>query len=199
MTTAEVKPEYKAGSKWTTARLALVAVLGAVNGTLITPIGLVWVLINDAFGVIGAALFQPFVILTSMVAWLIPLPGVFIISNTIMGVANFLTGDPNGVATIYWGIAGGVAGEIALAIYRYNPARRTAMVILAAILYIPLTNIVTFYLYGWENNLLLWVGLVVAIIAIVVESALPGIALAKWLKDSGLLRGAVIDVDNQTS
>jgi ABC-type thiamin/hydroxymethylpyrimidine transport system permease subunit len=198
MTTAGIS-ESKPTSKWTTPRLALVAVVGAINGALLTPLAFVWVLVNNAFGVIGASLFQPFVIFTSMVAWLIPLPGVYLISNTIMGITNFLTGDPSGVATIYWGVAGGVAGEIALAIYRYNPARRTPIVILAAVLYIPLTNIVTFYLYGWENNLMLWVGLIVAIIAIVIESALPGIALAKWLKGTGLLRGTVVDDDNQTS
>jgi ABC-type thiamin/hydroxymethylpyrimidine transport system permease subunit len=173
-------------------------VLGAVNGALLTPLAFAWVFINNAFGVIGASLFQPFVIFTSMAAWLIPLPGVFIISNTIMGFANFLTGDPSGVATIYWGIAGGIAGEIALAIYRYNTARRTAIVILAAILYIPFTNIVTFYLYGWENNLMLWVGLILAMIAIIIESVLPGIALAKWLKGTKLLRGIVVDVEDKS-
>jgi len=194
-----MKSRVRSDSKWTTARLALVVVLGAVNGALLTPLAMVWVLVNNAFGVIGAALFQPFVIFTTVAAWLVPLPGVFIISNTIMGFANFLTGDPSGVATIYWGIAGGVAGEIALAIYRYNPARRTAMVILAAVLYIPFTNIVTFYLYGWENNLMLWVGLIVAIIAIVIESALPGIALAKWLKGTGLIRSTMVNAEDRTT
>lgn len=199
MATAEMKSEIRSDSKWTTARLALVVVLGALNGALLTPLAMVWVLVNNAFGVIGAALFQPFVIFTTVAAWLVPLPGVFIISNTIMGFANFLTGDPSGVATIYWGIAGGVAGEIALAIYRYNPARRTAMVILAAVLYIPFTNIVTFYLYGWENNLMLWVGLIVAIIAIVIESALPGIALAKWLKGTGLIRSTMVNAEDRNT
>jgi ABC-type thiamin/hydroxymethylpyrimidine transport system permease subunit len=198
MATAEFKSKIRSESRWTTARLALVAVLGAVNGALLTPLAFAWVFINNAFGVIGASLFQPFVIFTSMAAWLIPLPGVFIISNTIMGFANFLTGDPSGVATIYWGIAGGIAGEIALAIYRYNTARRTAIVILAAILYIPFTNIVTFYLYGWENNLMLWVGLILAMIAIIIESVLPGIALAKWLKGTKLLRGIVVDVEDKS-
>jgi ABC-type thiamin/hydroxymethylpyrimidine transport system permease subunit len=199
MTTAEIKSRIRSDSKWTTARLALVVVLGAINGALLTPLAMVWVLVNNAFGVIGAALFQPFVIFTSVAAWLVPLPGVFIISNTIMGFANFLTGDPSGVAAIYWGIAGGVAGEVALAIYRYNPARRTAIVILAAALYIPFTNIVTFYLYGWENNLMLWVGLIVAVIAIVIESALPGIALAKWLKGTGLIRSMMVNAEDRTS
>jgi|DewCreStandDraft_5_1066085.scaffolds.fasta_scaffold31143_1 energy-coupling factor transport system substrate-specific component len=179
----------QSSNRWTTSRLALVVVLGAINGALLTPIAMLWVIINSAFGVIGAALFQPFAIFTSLVAWLVPLPGVYLISNTVNGFANFLTGDPSGVATIYWGIAGGIAGEIALAIFRYNPKRRTAIVILAAALYIPFTNIVTFYLYGWESNLLLWIGLVLSIIAIIVESALPGIALAKWLRRTKLLRG----------
>jgi ABC-type thiamin/hydroxymethylpyrimidine transport system permease subunit len=194
-----MKSGIRSDSKWTTARLALVVVLGAINGALLTPLAMVWVLVNNAFGVIGASLFQPFVIFTTVAAWLVPLPGVFIISNTIMGFANFLTGDPSGVATIYWGIAGGIAGEVALAIYRYNPARRTAIVILAAVLYIPFTNIVTFYLYGWENNLMLWVGLIVAIIAIVIESVLPGIALAKWLKGTGLIRTMMVNADDRTA
>jgi ABC-type thiamin/hydroxymethylpyrimidine transport system permease subunit len=184
---------------WTTARLALVVVLGAINGALLTPIALLWVMINSAFGVIGSALFQPFVIFTTLAAWLMPLPGVFIISNTIMGFANFLTGDPSGVATIYWGISGGIAGEIALAIFRYNPKRRTAIVILAALLYIPATNIVTYFLYGWENNLLLWVGLAISLVAIVIESVLPGIYLAKWLLKTKLLRGVGVDVEPETT
>lgn len=185
----------KARPTWTTSRLALVVVLGAINGALLTPIALLWVMINSAFGVIGSALFQPFVIFTTTAAWLIPLPGVYIISNTIMGFTNFLTGDPSGVATIYWGIAGGIAGEIALAIFRYNPKKRTNIVTLAALLYIPATNIVTFYLYGWENNLLLWVGLAISLVAIVVESVLPGIYLAKWLTKTNLLRGVGVEIE----
>jgi len=184
---------------WTTARLALVVVLGAINGALLTPIGLLWVMLNSAFGVIGSALFQPFVIFTTLAAWLMPLPGVFLISNTIMGFANFLTGDPSGVATIYWGISGGIAGEIALAIFRYNPKRRTAIVILAALLYIPATNIVTYFLYGWDNNLLLYVGLAISLVTIVIESVLPGIYLAKWLLKTKLLRGVNVEVEPETT
>ena len=185
----------KPRATWTTSRLATVVVLGAINGVLLTPISLLWVMINSAFGVIGAALWQPYVIFTSLVAWLMPLPGVYMIGCVVGGFANFLSGDPSGVATIYWGIAAGVAGEIALAIFRYKPAKRTWIVILAALLYIPATNVVTYFLYGWENNLLLWIGLLISLVAITVEGAIPGIYLAKWLIKTRLLRGVGVGLD----
>ena len=173
---------------WTTSKLALIVVLGAINGALSTPIALAWVALNDAFGVIGAALFQPFVIFTAMAGWLLPRPGVFLLCMVVSGFANMLTGDPSGIVDVYWGFAGGIAGEIAGLIFRWNPERRTQIVFLFGVLYIPLTNVVTAFVYGWQPNLLLWVGLIVGIIAIVLESCLPGIALAKWLASSGLLR-----------
>ena len=173
---------------WTTSKLALIVVLGAINGALSTPIALAWVALNDAFGVIGAALFQPFVIFTAMAGWLLPRPGVFLLCMVVSGFANMLTGDPSGIVDVYWGFAGGIAGEIAGLIFRWNPERRTQIVFLFGVLYIPLTNVVTAFVYGWEPNLLLWVGLIVGIVAIVLESCLPGIALAKWLASSGLLR-----------
>jgi ABC-type thiamin/hydroxymethylpyrimidine transport system permease subunit len=173
---------------WTTSKLALIVVLGAINGALSTPIAMAWVALNDAFGVIGAALFQPFVIFTAMAGWLLPRPGVFLLCMVVSGFANMLTGDPSGIVDVYWGFAGGVAGEIAGLIFRWNPEKRTQIVFLFGVLYIPLTNVVTAFVYGWEPNLLLWVGLIVGIVAIVLESCLPGIALAKWLASSGLLR-----------
>jgi ABC-type thiamin/hydroxymethylpyrimidine transport system permease subunit len=181
-------PIVKTNESWSTSKLALVVVLGAVNGALSTPIALAWVALNDAFGVIGAALFQPFVIFASMAGWLLPRPGVFLLSMVVSGFANMLTGDPSGIVDVYWGVAGGIAGEIAGLIFRWNPKKRTQIVLLFGVLYIPLTNIVTAFVYGWEPNLLLWVGLVVGIIAIVLESCIPGVALAKWLASSGLLR-----------
>jgi ABC-type thiamin/hydroxymethylpyrimidine transport system permease subunit len=180
---------------WTTSRLATVVVLGAINGVLLTPVSLLWVMINSAFGVIGAALWQPYVIFTSLAAWLMPLPGVYMIGCVVGGFTNFLSGDPSGVATIYWGLAAGVAGEIALAFFRYKPAKRTWIVILAALLYIPATNVVTYFLYGWQNDLLLWIGLAISLVAILVEGALPGIALAKWLIKTRLLRGVGVGLD----
>jgi ABC-type thiamin/hydroxymethylpyrimidine transport system permease subunit len=178
----------KTSESWTTSKLALIVVLGAINGALSTPIALAWVALNDAFGVIGAALFQPFVIFTAMAGWLMPRPGVFLLSMIVSGFANMLTGDPSGIVDVYWGVAGGLAGEIAGLIFRWDPKKRTEIVLLFGVLYIPLTNVVTAFVYGWEPNLLLWVGLAVGIVAIVLESCIPGIALAKWLASSGLLR-----------
>lgn len=184
----------KAGTGWTTAKLALTVVLGAINGALLTPIGLAWVALNDAFGVIGAAVFQPFTILPAMAGWLIPKPGVFILSNTVMGFVNMLTGDPNGIIAVYWGVSGGIAGEIAGAIFRYRSDKRTQIVIVYGLLYIFATNIVTAIVYGWDpGTAVFWIGVVLALIAITLESTVPGIALAKWLAASGLLRTIGVD------
>jgi ABC-type thiamin/hydroxymethylpyrimidine transport system permease subunit len=190
----------KTDQKWTTAKLALTVVLGAVNGAILTPLGLAWVAINNAFGVIGAGAFQPFIIFTAMLGWLIPQRGVFLISNTIMGFVNLLTGDPNGIATIYWGVSGGIAGEIAGQIYGWKPEKRTHIAILYGLLYIPLTNVVTAFLYGWDPaQITFWIGVVVALIAITVESTVPGVALAKWVASSGLLRTIGLDRANESS
>lgn len=182
--------------KWTTAKLALTVVLGAINGAVTTPIALAWVAMNDAFGVIGAALFQPFIIFTSMAAWLIPRPGVFLLGHVISGVANWLTGDPSGgFAAVYWGVAGGIAGEVSGALFGWKAERRTAIVLVAGLLYIPFTNVVTAILYGWDpSDALFWIGAAVALVAVTLESSIPGIALARWLADSGLLRTVGVEM-----
>ena len=130
-----------------------------------------------------------------MLGWLIPQRGVFILSNTVMGFANLLTGDPNGIACVYWGVSGGIAGEIAGQIYGWDPSKRTHIAILYGLLYIPATNVVTTFLYGWDpSSITLWIGLVLALIAITVESTFPGVGLAKWLASSGLLRTVGVEV-----
>lgn len=179
-------------TSWTSARLALVAVLGAVNGVLTTPIGLLWTVLNNAFGVIGAAVFQPFQIFTLLAAWLMPIRGVFLVTGVVSGFANFLSGDPSGITTLYWGVSGGVAGEVAMLIVGARPERRSILVIVAALLYIPATNVVTFFVYGWEVNAVFFIGIVLSLIAIVVESSLPAIGLGRWVIGTGLLRTAPV-------
>jgi len=180
----------QAQEKWTTAKLALTVVLGAVNGAVTTPIAAAWVALNAAFGVIGAAVFQPFIIFASMAGWLVPRPGVFLLSHLVSGIANWLTGDPSGgFAAVYWGVAGGLAGELAGLLYGWNRDKRTAIVLVAGLIYIPFTNVVTAILYGWDpTDSLFWIGAVIALVTITLESTVPGIALARWLADSGLLR-----------
>jgi ABC-type thiamin/hydroxymethylpyrimidine transport system permease subunit len=118
-----------------------------------------------------------------------------LLCNVILGFADFLAGDPSGAATIYWGIAGGVVGELALWLLRYQPRHRVAMVVLAAAFYIPATNVVTYFIFGWQNNWQLYVGLGMGVIAIIVESAVPGILLGIWLKRTGLLRNVYVRDD----
>lgn len=177
---------------WTSPRLALVAVLGAVNGAVTTPFGYIWVVLNNTFGILGAAAFQPFQIFAYLAAWLVPIRGVFLLGGTISGFANFLTGDPNGITVVYWGVAGGLAGEIALAIFRGRPEKRSLIVIVAGLLYIPATNVVTYFIYGWTVDAMFVLGIFVALAAITIESSIPAIYLGKWVLRAKLLRTAPI-------
>jgi hypothetical protein len=65
-------------------------------------------------------------------------------------------------------------------------------VILGAALYIPFTNVVTYFLFGWTNTWPTYVGLGLGVIAIIVESAVPGILLGKWLMTTGLIRSIYV-------
>jgi ABC-type thiamin/hydroxymethylpyrimidine transport system permease subunit len=124
--------------------------------------------------------------------WLVPIRGVFLLSGTVSGFANMLSGDPSGVTDIYWGIAGGLAGEVALAAFRSRPEKRSWIVIVAGLLYIPATNVVTFYVFGWTVNAAFYAGIVIALAAITLESSLPAIGLGRWVMRTGLLRAAPI-------
>jgi ABC-type thiamin/hydroxymethylpyrimidine transport system permease subunit len=186
MTATAIQPERE---KWTTPKLALTTVLGAIAGVVSTPFSLAWVALNNAFGILGAAAFQPWQLFTTIAGWLIPRPGVYLLAETTRGLVNMLTGDPSGIAVLYWGVAGGLAGEAAGLIYRWNPAKRTQIALLRGVLHIPFTNVVTAFLYGWDpSTWTFWLGALVAVVAITLESTIPGIALAKWLASSGLLR-----------
>ena len=178
--------------RWTSSRLALVAVLGAINGVITTPLGFAWSVINNTFGILGAAVFQPAQIFLFLAAWLVPIRGAFLLAGTVSGFANFLTGDPTGIVTLYWGVAGGLAGELALLIFRYRADRRNWIVVVAGLLYIPATNIVTFFVFGWQVNTAFWIGIGIALVAITLESSLLAILLGKWILATKLLRSAPV-------
>lgn len=189
---APEKPSERLKTRWTGPRLTMVSVLGALNGVISTPVGILWAVLNNGIGILGASLLQPYCIFTTMAAYLMPIPGVHLLSGTISGFANFLSGDVNGIIAVYLGVAGGIAGEIAMAVFRYRPEKRTWGVALANILFLPAANCVFFVLYGWNVNTSFWIGIGIATVMITLQSTLVGVLLARWVTKTGLLRSTPV-------
>jgi len=185
--TAAEKKEKKG---LTTVDIALAGIANVAFGVLNTAWAYPWVFLNASFGIVGAALLQPFNIGPNLVAYIVRKPGIFTLSGLVMGFANMLSGDPNGINCIYWGLCAGLCGEIAFAILGYKKERMFAVIALACVLQIFGTNLTTYFIYGWsETPMGLFIaGALIGILANWVQSGLLAIWVAKALAKTGLLK-----------
>jgi energy-coupling factor transport system substrate-specific component len=188
MNSASVK---RLSMSYSTTDIAIMAILGVAFGLLNLAFSSLWTVVSASFGILGGAAIQCFFIAPCLAAWLIRRPGVFLITYMIASLTNMLAGNPVGVLQLYWGFAGGLAGEIGWAIFGYMRDKIVPGIILGCIIFVPLANVVTYFAFGWAGTPvgLFVLSLVIGMIANVVESGLVGIGLGKAIANMGLLKG----------
>ena len=183
--------------KFTTSELVIMAVIGIVFGVCGTPIVFVGRFFMTAMGSIGwigfAAVLGWFYLAGVLGSYITRKPGAAIIAEVISGVAQILSGNPNGAIVLITTFLQGFMADAAFAVGGYKKWT-TPFVCLSGAASALLGYWVDAYFFGiTETTTALIVG---AIAVRMVSGALFGIlgvAIFKAVAKSGVLRGTALD------
>src|SRR6266851_4462336 len=109
---------------FTLLEIVIMAVIGVINGVLGTPnamIGRLFMTFSGSYGFLAfAAICGFFYISGPLAAYIIRKPGAATIAETMNGVAQVLSGNPNGVMVLGAGFLQGFMSDIGFAFYGYR-------------------------------------------------------------------------------
>jgi len=183
--------------KFTTMEIVIMAIIGVVFGIGGTPMVFVGRFFMTALGEIGwmgfAAILGWFYLAGAMGGFIVRKPGAATLSEVISGVAQILSGNPNGVIVLLTTFLQGFGSDLAYGIFGYkkfNPF----VVALSGALAAPLGVWVDAYFFGVLNQGL-WFNILAVVIRIVSGAvfALLGMAIFTAVAKSGVLRGTALD------
>jgi energy-coupling factor transport system permease protein len=104
--------------------IVIMAVIGVINGVLGTPnamLGRLFMTFSGSYGFLAfAAICGGFYISGPLAAYIIRKPGAATIAETMNGVAQVLSGNPNGVMVLGAGFLQGFMSDMAFAFYGYK-------------------------------------------------------------------------------
>src|SRR5712692_9884520 len=104
--------------------IVIMAVIGVINGVLGTPnamLGRLFMTFSGSYGFLAfAAICGFFYISGPLAAYIIRKPGAATIAETMNGVAQVLSGNPNGVMVLGAGFLQGFMSDMAFAFYGYR-------------------------------------------------------------------------------
>lgn len=182
---------------FTTSEIVILAVIGIVFGVGGTPMVFVGRFLMTALGTwgwIGFAMILGWFYLAGVLgSYIVRKPGAGIIGEVISGVAQVLTGNPNGVIVLLTTFLQGFGADAAYAIFGYKKFG-PLQVALAGILSSFLGTWIDAYFFG-----MLDIGLGFNIIAWIVRAisgaifGLLGMVIFKAVAKAGVLRGTKLD------
>src|SRR5438552_8566911 len=109
---------------FTLMEIVIMAVIGVINGVLGTPnamLGRLFMTFSGSYGFLAfAAICGLFYISGPLAAYIIRKPGAATIAETMNGVAQVLSGNPNGVMVLGAGFLQGFMSDMAFAFYGYK-------------------------------------------------------------------------------
>jgi len=176
------------------------AIIGVINGVLGTPnamIGRFFMTFSGAYGFLAfAAICGGFYIAGPLCGYIIRKPGAATIAETMNGVAQVLSGNPNGVMVLGAGFLQGFMSDVGFAFYGYRKWTLSVLALSGALAPL-LQQIPEVYFFGVGDmgisyNLL-------ALVIRMVSGAAYAIILVKpiahGLAKAGVLRGTAIAKD----
>lgn len=182
-------PSRNESLAWNTRDIMVVAVIGVVFGVINAGFGMIYQLGIAAFGPIWTSIFIPFQIGKVLAMYIVRKPGAALANGLITGVVEFLSGNPGGLLTLFWGAAQGIGVELPFLLTRYRGFGIWPCV-LAGGLASVFSKVISVIAYGWaalgwQFLTFLWIlGFVVSAI----ENGFVGYGLGRVLKRTGLLR-----------
>jgi energy-coupling factor transport system substrate-specific component len=189
---------------FTLMEIVIMAIIGVINGVLGTPnamMGRLFMTFSGAYGFLAfAAICGGFYIAGPLCAYIIRKPGAATVAETMNGVAQVLSGNPNGVMVLGAGFLQGFMSDLAFAFYGYK--RWTlGVVALSGALAPLLQQIPEVYFFGVGDmglgyNLL---ALVIRMISGAIYALVLVRPIARGLAKAGVLRGtAIADEEGKT-
>ncbi len=109
---------------FTLLEIVIMAIIGVINGVLGTPnamIGRFFMTFSGAYGFLAfAAICGGFYIAGPLCGYIIRKPGAATIAETMNGVAQVLSGNPNGIMVLGAGFLQGFMSDVGFAFYGYR-------------------------------------------------------------------------------
>ena len=109
---------------FTLMEIVIMAIIGVINGVLGTPnamLGRLFMTFSGAYGFLAfAAICGGFYISGPLCGYIIRKPGAATIAETMNGVAQVLSGNPNGVMVLGAGFLQGFMSDLGFAFYGYR-------------------------------------------------------------------------------
>src|SRR6202166_1004463 len=109
---------------FTLMEIVIMAIVGVINGVLGTPnamLGRLFMTFSGSYGFLAfAAICGGFYISGPLAGYIIRKPGAATIAETMNGVAQVLSGNPNGVMVLGAGFLQGFMSDMAFAFYGYK-------------------------------------------------------------------------------
>src|ERR1700722_13823329 len=189
---------------FTLMEIVIMAIIGVINGVLGTPnamLGRLFMTFSGSYGFLAfAAICGGFYISGPLCAYIIRKPGAATLAETMNGVAQVLSGNPNGVMVLGAGFLQGFMSDLAFAFYGYK--RWTLGVIgLSGALAPLLQQIPEVYFFGVGElgigyNLL---ALVIRMVSGAVYAMVLVRPIARGLARAGVVRGTAVAAEEGKS
>jgi energy-coupling factor transport system substrate-specific component len=182
---------------FTLLEIVIMAIIGVINGVLGTPnamAGRFFMTFSGSYGFLAfAAICGGFYVAGPLCGYIIRKPGAATIAETMNGVAQVLSGNPNGIAVLAAGFLQGFMSDIGFAFYGYK--RWTLSVIaLSGALAPLLQQIPEVYFFGFGD-----MGISYNLLALIIRMASGAVyaivlvkPIALALVKAGVLRGTAV-------
>jgi energy-coupling factor transport system permease protein len=192
------RPQFFVG--FTLLEIVIMAIIGVVNGVLGTPnamLGRLFMTFSGAYGFLAfAAICGGFYISGPLCGYIIRKPGAATLAETMNGVAQVLSGNPNGVMVLAAGFLQGFMSDLGFALFGYQKWG-TVTIALSGALAPLLQQIPEVYFFGVGD-----MGIAYNILALairMVSGALYAVVLVKpiahGLARAGVLKGTAVAED----
>jgi energy-coupling factor transport system substrate-specific component len=188
---------------FTLMEIVIMAIIGVINGVLGTPnamLGRLFMTFSGSYGFLAfAAVCGGFYISGPLCGYIIRKPGAATIAETMNGVAQVLSGNPNGIMVLAAGFLQGFMSDLGFAFYGYKKWTMQAIALSGALAPL-LQQVPEVYFFGVGDlglpyNLL---ALVIRMISGAVYAIVLVKPIAHALANAGVLRGTAVASSSST-
>jgi len=187
--TVKSEPTGKGGFNfnYSTSDLVIMAVLGALSGTINQYLGNVWYAANIVNPIYGAIFQGTFVWAYILAYLLVRKSGSMLIVALVDTAVEALLGNQAGLSTLGWGLTQGLAAEIVMWFCNYGKFGWLVLC-LAAAAASQVGTFWTFVLYQWSSLRDYLIAAPINLVAGFIISGLIGFGLGKMIENTNLLR-----------
>jgi energy-coupling factor transport system substrate-specific component len=188
---------------FTLIEIVVMAVIGVINGVLGTPnamLGRLFMTFSGSYGFLAfAVICGGFYISGPLCGYIIRKPGAATLAETMNGVAQVLSGNPNGIMVLGAGFLQGFMADLGFAFFGYR--KWTLPVIALSGLLAPvLQEIPEVYFFGFGDMGIAWnlLALAIRMVSGAVYAVVLVRPIALALVKAGVLRGTAIAREQAT-